>query len=478
MTLTKDQRAALPDDAFAVPGRRLLPIHDAVHIKQAWGTLDGATGLTDAEKIEAADRILIAASSHDVNVDKWHRLKTSFQAAAKVEIEEPEHPNKMPFSGVLTFLDEPSDNAPGGAKGKKVVMTSAAALDAVDTLVGMGIDCTKDFDDHDVKNKIGVITSAEVVGNELRIAGHLYNADFPDECAYIKANKEQLGFSYEAQAILANLKSNPLTVSSCVFTGAAVLLKNKAAYTKTSLEASAEQQELENMDINELKGAVAEIVASTVKPLADQIATIGNDVANLKASGAAVATLTAASVLDKVKPHSDALRAAADAMASEGLGVAEGGHVDHLKKLADSMDSAAIMGRLPSRVDGYLYASAEKPAESASISAAAEKQIAELTEKVASLTTELADAKAAKFEASAEPGRQTEAAAGDKPAAANLSAAEAKTKVIKLCAAWEVEPGDDGKVDRAALADKIKAKRLDSQKAMTVKLQFKELGLL
>jgi len=38
-----------------------------------------------------------------------------------------DHPNKMPFSGVLVDLDRLSDSAPGGAHGKRVIVTAAAA---------------------------------------------------------------------------------------------------------------------------------------------------------------------------------------------------------------------------------------------------------------------------------------------------------------------------------------------------------------
>lgn len=38
-----------------------------------------------------------------------------------------DHPNKMPFSGVLTKLDEPSDEAPHGTGGRKIIITSEAA---------------------------------------------------------------------------------------------------------------------------------------------------------------------------------------------------------------------------------------------------------------------------------------------------------------------------------------------------------------
>ena len=37
------------------------------------------------------------------------------------------HPNRAPFRGVLTLVDTPSDRAPSGARGHRVVLTRAAA---------------------------------------------------------------------------------------------------------------------------------------------------------------------------------------------------------------------------------------------------------------------------------------------------------------------------------------------------------------
>jgi hypothetical protein len=53
------------------------------------------------------------------------------------------HPNRMPFSGVLTRLDTPSDRAPGGSKGKKVILTTSAAERALPSLMGMAVDFTE-----------------------------------------------------------------------------------------------------------------------------------------------------------------------------------------------------------------------------------------------------------------------------------------------------------------------------------------------
>ena len=179
----------------------------------------------------------------------------------------PDHPNKMPFSGVLTFLDRPSDNAPCGSGGKKVTLTRAAAEKALPTLLGMGIDHTSSLDGHDVKSKIGIIDEANIVGDQIDIKGFLYAADFPKECAQIKLDKEKLGFSWELKDInVDDLNADPWVINNCVFTGAALLQKQKAAYITTSLAASAEGANEEEIDMATLEELVKKFddLASTV----------------------------------------------------------------------------------------------------------------------------------------------------------------------------------------------------------------------
>ena len=48
------------------------------------------------------------------------------------------------------------------------------------SLLGMALDYAPAFDRHDVRRKVGVITSAEIVGRNLEVGGYLYAKDFPD----------------------------------------------------------------------------------------------------------------------------------------------------------------------------------------------------------------------------------------------------------------------------------------------------------
>lgn len=104
-------------------------------------------------------------------------------AVAMPEVEG--HPNRAEFRGVLTVVDAPSQRAPAGSKGRRVVLTRSAAEEALPSLIGMALDYAPSFDRHDVRRKVGVITSADVVGRNLEVQGYLYAKDFPEIVAEI-----------------------------------------------------------------------------------------------------------------------------------------------------------------------------------------------------------------------------------------------------------------------------------------------------
>src|ERR1700723_452790 len=90
------------------------------------------------------------------------------------------HPNRLPFEGCLTLVDVPSDKAPSGARGHRVVLTREAAETALPSLLGMAVDYKAGWDGHDARQKCGIITSAELQGRNLKVAGFLFCRDFPE----------------------------------------------------------------------------------------------------------------------------------------------------------------------------------------------------------------------------------------------------------------------------------------------------------
>jgi hypothetical protein len=175
-------------------------------------------------------------------------------------IEMPEvaaHPNRVPFHGVLTFVDVASDAAPSGARGHRVMLKKSATEKALPTLLGMGLDYTPSLDKHDARRKVGVITEAELSGQwtvgsgqqgyrcpghlrskALSIEGFLYARDFPELVREIRVKGPSvLGMSYEiAEAKIDDLGADVWAVDEFTFTGAAVLRRDKAAYRETWIE--------------------------------------------------------------------------------------------------------------------------------------------------------------------------------------------------------------------------------------------------
>jgi hypothetical protein len=148
------------------------------------------------------------------------------------------HPNRVPFRGVLTLVDVPSDKAPAGARGHRVTLTRAAAERALPSLLGMGLDYAPTLDRHDAQRKVGVITEANIVGERVEVSGYLYGRDFPEVVRELRAGgRHVLGMSYEiADARIAEANAPVWSVTDFTFTGAAVLRRDKAAYRQTWIQ--------------------------------------------------------------------------------------------------------------------------------------------------------------------------------------------------------------------------------------------------
>jgi len=152
------------------------------------------------------------------------------------------HPNRLAFEGVLTLVDVASDKAPSGARGHRVVLTREAAEAAMPSLLGMAVDYKAGWDGHDARQKCGIITGAELDGKRLAVSGFLFARDFPEMAKKFEAegsNAELMGMSYElADAHVADMRAQVWTLTRATFTGAAILLREKAAYRSTSFRLS------------------------------------------------------------------------------------------------------------------------------------------------------------------------------------------------------------------------------------------------
>jgi hypothetical protein len=156
------------------------------------------------------------------------------------------HPNRLPFEGCLTLVDVPSDKAPGGARGHRVILTRAAAEAALPSLLGMAVDYKSGWDGHDARQKCGIITSARLDGQRLIVGGFLFARDFPEMEIKVSAAAAQMGMSYElADARVDDMREPVWRLTHATFTGAAILLREKAAYRGTSFRLRRHNQQKE-----------------------------------------------------------------------------------------------------------------------------------------------------------------------------------------------------------------------------------------
>jgi hypothetical protein len=83
------------------------------------------------------------------------------------------------------------------------------------------------------------LTEANVLGQRLVVKGYLYARDFPEVAKAIEASAAAdpgaMGMSYElADALVEDMRADIWKLTRVTFTGAAILLREKAAYRATS----------------------------------------------------------------------------------------------------------------------------------------------------------------------------------------------------------------------------------------------------
>lgn len=229
---------------------------DAVHVGAAVAALGkGYRGETvdipDADKPAVIRRVRAAWKKLHPGEDVPETLQAGITVAAvslrAVALNVPEtegHPNAIPFRGVLTRVGIPSDGAPAGAEGHRVLLPRDVAESALPSLLGMGVGIDSSLERHNPRVKVGIITEAVLDGDTLAVAGILYAKDFPREVAEIQrlARQNVLGMSFElSEAVIADNMADIWVIQSCIFTGAAILAKARAAYRTTALAAQEEE---------------------------------------------------------------------------------------------------------------------------------------------------------------------------------------------------------------------------------------------
>lgn len=467
MALTTETRNSLPDSDFAVPGKRKLPMHDEKHVRLAHDMVDRTQGLTDEERAEARRRIMERAHNLGIDTGDWNKIKAMRFEAMSLAVPHVEgHPNRMPFSGNLVRIDSPSDLPPLGSGGRKIILSRAAAEKGLASLLGMGIDVSADLSKHDAQKKIGVITAATIasdaLGEFIHIEGLIYASDFPDAAACIRAMKDQLGFSFEAtQSFVADPGADPLVVTECVFTGAAILKKVNAAFHTTALAASRDSEGNLDMTKEEMQALLGDslkvAIEAAVKPINDKLAV-------LEASAVDPKKLMASNLTHMVEPHAKALEACADSMQAAGIGADEQrGHATLARKMAGHLRASAATGHIPNIYrDHDFLASADKPNDVAEqIKAAVEAAVKPLQDQLAASDTKIADLKASAFNGATPPERKT-----------------ISSDVQALLAKFDLKAESDGKISVAKLDEILAKSPMTREQKMEHKLKLQAAGLL
>ncbi len=463
MPLSKAQRAALPATDFAVPTKRAILINDEHATRLAWNNVPIAAGLTAADRKTARLNIMARAEQFGIDTKHWKigepvsaRLASPLSISAmsvSIDIPDSDHPNKMPFSGILTRLDTPSNVAPKGSNGRRVQVTTDAAERALSSLLGMAVDYKPDFTGHDPQAKIGIITAASIDGDAIHVGGFIYARDFPEAASDIKEHQGVLGFSFEAADIyVTDADADILEVQAITFTGAAIMQKALAAYNTTSLAAEADDEQESEMD-KETKDAIDAITKT--------VATIATGMGELTK----LVTVQAAGHLDKVKPHADKLEAQARELEVAGIGLEPRyGHVALLRRMAASMCAEASNGIMPSTFSGGMYAEAAAPDTAKLITDAVAAATKPLTDSIASMGTTIADLKASAAHSAAAPERATKITVP-----ADVTALLTKHGIVMA---------EGEKIPVATIDKALKDANVTGERAIALKTQLHAAGLI
>ena len=156
-----------------------------------------------------------------------------------ISSEDKKHPNKLPFTGVLLKVDQASDKPPHGSEGHLIHVSRKAAERNLSSLIGTGVNYdTQDLNEHVPRHKVGVITGAKIVNDDVKVWGYVWSKDFPEAKRQLQGRRD-LGMSMELSDVLvSDDRAKVWNLEDFKFAGATILKKNAAAYTSTDLAAS------------------------------------------------------------------------------------------------------------------------------------------------------------------------------------------------------------------------------------------------
>jgi hypothetical protein len=198
------------------------------------------------------------------------------------------HPNKMVITGCLFKIGSPSDGAPCGSDGKKIVFTQQSVMDNYATYDMMPVNCifpedfewspgTDVFTGHGETN-IGVIEKTWIDGEDLMATMIVWKAIFPDISFMTINAKDSLGFSIECfpDETHDGADDGYLYIDKFTGLGAAMLFKNTAAFSGTyiknlvaSLQTNLNIKDDVNMTPDEMKQCMKDAMSEMMQEMVD-----------------------------------------------------------------------------------------------------------------------------------------------------------------------------------------------------------------
>ena len=207
--------------------------------------------------------------------------------------------NRQPFTGILCTLNAASVKAPLSNIGKRAVITEESARKALASIEGQPVNVAWNnpdgkFSGHD-KTVVGIFSKGWIQDGDLWVSGYLFNETFPQICASIKQEKNDLGFSYEILAKSYKTNGDEMLIDDFTFIGGTILYKTKAAYGEETQLVAAQAKENDKMTTEEIQGIIAginagfdekfeKISASIDQKIKEGIEGVSKDVEEIKAS--------------------------------------------------------------------------------------------------------------------------------------------------------------------------------------------------
>lgn len=154
-----------------------------------------------------------------------------------------DHPNQLPFKGVLLVLNQSSTKPPHGSRGHRIYVPTRVAEKHLIGLTGMAINYdADDLDSHETRHKVGVITKAWIKDDKVWVKGIIWKKDFPEAVAKL-SGRSDLGMSMElADVYVRDENEDVWHLEGFEFTGATILKKSAAAYYSTELSATSDRK--------------------------------------------------------------------------------------------------------------------------------------------------------------------------------------------------------------------------------------------